>query len=143
MALIYAQYSDGHHLLGTSDRIGGEFLHDEEKHQLVMIMPTPSSPTRSCFFRDHLASPRQWLLSRYDRILELMRFNDGQQACALLALATLRAPPLEACSWLQALIQTPKREKKTEERTMGHNQLGLSLCSAHSLITSLPQPAQT
>ncbi|KAF3548027.1 hypothetical protein DY000_02001517 [Brassica cretica] len=49
-----------------------------------MIMPTPSSPTRSCFFRDHLVSPRQWLLSRYDRILELMRFNDGQQACALL-----------------------------------------------------------
>ncbi|KAL0646635.1 hypothetical protein Bca4012_044926 [Brassica carinata] len=75
MALIYVQYSG---------RIGGEFLHDEEKHQLVMIMPTPSSPTRSCFFRDHLVSPRQWLLSRYDRILELMRFNDGQQACALL-----------------------------------------------------------
>ena len=75
---------DGHHLLGTSERIRGEFLHDEEKHQLVMIMPTPSSATRSCFFRDHLVSPRQWLLSRYDRILELVRFNAGQQARALL-----------------------------------------------------------
>ncbi|KAF3550393.1 hypothetical protein DY000_02006056 [Brassica cretica] len=104
---------DGHHLLGTSERIRGEFLHDEEKHQLVMIMPTPSSPTRSCFFRDHLVSPRQWLLSHYDRILELVRFNAGQQARALLGTGTSsRAPPLEACSWLQALIQTLKGVKE-------------------------------
>ncbi|WZZ64429.1 LOW QUALITY PROTEIN: hypothetical protein YC2023_075799 [Brassica napus] len=36
--------------LGMSERIGGELLHDEEKVQLVMIMSTTTSPTRSCFF---------------------------------------------------------------------------------------------
>ncbi|KAL0750373.1 hypothetical protein Bca101_032376 [Brassica carinata] len=102
-----------------------------------MIMPTPSSPTRSCFFRDHLVSPVNGC-SRYDRILELMRFNDGQQACALLGTGHVFESST-ARSLFLASSSDSNSEKREENRgtSMGHNQLGLSLCSAHSLITSL------
>ncbi|KAG2272147.1 hypothetical protein Bca52824_066702 [Brassica carinata] len=94
----------------------------------LMIMPTSSSPTRSCFFRDHLVSPVNGCSLVTTESLSSCGLTSDNRHMLYSALATSSStPPLEACSWLQALLQAPKG---TEENR-GHDQCGLSSRSTH------------